>query len=171
VQDSETEEQAAREVLIVTTGGTIDKVYFDASSDYEVGDSVVAKLLEQAHVRAPYVRVSPLRKDSLELTDQDRRLIRQTIADRSEQHVVVTHGTDTMTDTAAVLSELTGRTIVMTGALAPARFAESDATFNVGMAFAAAQTLQPGVYIAMNGEVFRWDEVKKDRTQNAFVRC
>jgi len=164
-------EQKVQPLLIVTTGGTIDKVYFDAKSDYEVGESVIEKLLRQAHVRAPFVRVSPLRKDSLELTAEDRRLIRDTIAERCETQVVVTHGTDTMTDTAAVLSSLTDRVIVMTGALAPARFAESDATFNVGMAFAAAQISAPGVYITMNGEVFRWDEVKKDRAQNAFVRC
>jgi L-asparaginase len=164
-------EPAVRPLLIVTTGGTIDKVYFDAKSDYEVGDSVVDQLLQQAHVRAPFVRLSPLRKDSLELTDEDRQLIRQTIEERTETQVVVTHGTDTMTDTAAVLSTLPDRVIVMTGALAPARFAESDATFNVGMAFAAAQTLSAGVYIAMNGEIFRWDQVRKDRAQNAFVRC
>lgn len=170
-RDEDQRRQQEHKLLIVTTGGTIDKVYFDAVSNYEVGESVVAKLLAQAHVRAPYERLSPLRKDSLELTDADRELIRQTIAEREETQVVVTHGTDTMTETAAVLSDLTDRVIVMTGALAPARFAESDATFNVGMAFAAAQTLKPGVYIAMNGEVFRWDEVKKDRALNAFVRC
>lgn len=158
-------------LLIVTTGGTIDKVYFDAKSDFEVGESVVSDLLKQAHVRAPFTVVSPLRKDSLELTDEDRQLIRATIEARSERQVVVTHGTDTMTDSAAVLSDLTDRVVVMTGALAPARFAETDAVFNVGMAVAAAQTLDPGVYIAMNGEIFDWREVRKDRAQNAFVRC
>jgi L-asparaginase len=158
-------------LLIVTTGGTIDKVYFDAKSDFEVGESVVTDLLNQAHVRAPFTVVSPLRKDSLELTDEDRQLIRSTIAARPERQVIVTHGTDTMTDSAAVLSDLTDRVVVMTGALAPARFAETDAVFNVGMAVAAAQTLDPGVYIAMNGEIFNWQEVRKDRTQNAFIRC
>ncbi len=158
-------------LLIVTTGGTIDKVYFDAKSDFEVGESVVADLLKQAHVRAPFTVVSPLRKDSLELTDADRILIRSTIESRAERQIVVTHGTDTMTQSAAVLSDLSDRVVVMTGALAPARFAETDAVFNVGMAVAAAQTLSPGVYIAMNGEIFNWQEVRKDRTQNAFIRC
>lgn len=158
-------------LLIVTTGGTIDKVYFDAKSNFEVGASVVNDLLKQAHVRAPFRIVSPLRKDSLELTDADRQLIRATIAARPERQVVVTHGTDTMTDTAAVLSDLNDRVVVMTGALAPARFAETDAVFNVGMAVAAVQTLSAGVYIAMNGEIFNWREVRKDRTQNAFIRC
>jgi L-asparaginase len=164
-------EQNVSALLIVTTGGTIDKVYFDAKSDYEVGESVVSELLLKARVRCPFQVVSPLRKDSLELTDADRALICQTIGGRPERQIVVTHGTDTMTDTAAVLSELTDRVIVMTGALAPARFAGTDALFNVGMAFAAAQTLESGVYIAMNGEIFDWREVRKDRTQNAFVRC
>lgn len=158
-------------LLIVTTGGTIDKVYFDAKSDFEVGESVVADLLKQAHVRAPFTVVSPLRKDSLELTDSDRILIRSTIESRAERQIVVTHGTDTMTQSAAVLSDLSDRVVIMTGALAPARFAETDAVFNVGMAVAAAQTLSPGVYIAMNGEIFNWQEVRKDRTQNAFIRC
>lgn len=160
-----------QEILIVTTGGTIDKVYFDAKSDYEVGESVIAQLLAQAHVRFPWVIESPMRKDSLELTAADRRRIFELIRDHRANRVIVTHGTDTMTETAAVLAPITGKTIVMTGALAPARFAENDATFNVGMAFAAAQTLPEGVYIAMSGEIFDWDAVAKDRAQNAFVRC
>ena len=158
-------------MLIVTTGGTIDKVYFDAMSDYEVGDSVVAKILTEAHVGLPFTVFSPMRKDSLELTDADRQVIRETIESSREKRVVITHGTDTMTRTAAALADLADRTIVMTGSLAPARFAESDAVFNVGMAFAAAQVLAPGVYIAMSGEVFGWNEVVKDRAKNAFVRC
>jgi len=156
-------------ILIVTTGGTIDKVYFDAQSDYEVGESVVTKFLSQARVAVPFVVASPLKKDSLELTEADRQRIRETIAGHPARRVVVTHGTDTMTQTAACLADLGDRVIVMTGALAPARFAETDAVFNVGMAFAAVQVLPPGVYIAMNGQVFRWDHVRKDRAQNAFV--
>jgi len=157
-------------ILIVTTGGTIDKVYFDAQSDYEVGESVVTKILAQARVQVPYELTSPLRKDSLELTDGDRELIVSTVAGHPARRVVVTHGTDTMTETAARLADLEDRVIVMTGALAPARFAETDAVFNVGMAFAAVQILPAGVYIAMSGQVFRWDEVRKDRSRNAFVR-
>jgi L-asparaginase len=157
-------------ILIVTTGGTIDKVYFDAKSEFEVGQSVVSRLLEQAHVRAPYEVVELLRKDSLDLTDEDRERIRETIVSRAESRVVVTHGTDTMTDTADVLARVGGKTIVLTGALAPARFAESDAVFNVGMAFGAVQSLAHGVYIVMNGQVFRASDVVKDRRRNAFVR-
>jgi len=157
-------------ILVVTTGGTIDKVYFDAKSEFEVGDSVVGRLLEQAHVRQGYDIVPLLRKDSLELSAADRAAIRETIAARSERRVVITHGTDTMTDTAAALAGLPGKIIVLTGALSPARFAESDAVFNIGMAFGAVQTLPAGVYICMNGQVFRAGEVSKDRARNVFVR-
>ena len=157
--------------MIVTTGGTIDKVYFDAASKFSVGDSVVADLLRQAHVEQPYEVVEVLRKDSLDITPEDRELVRETIAAREEHRVIVTHGTDTMTATAEVLQSLVEKTIVLTGALAPARFAQSDATFNVGMAFAAAETLPPGVYIVMNGQVFEAGAVRKDRDQNRFVRC
>ena len=158
-------------VVIITTGGTIDKVYFDASSDYEVGESVVADLLHQAQVRQPFEVISLLRKDSLDLTGDDRRLIASTIDKRRETKVVVTHGTDTMTQTAQVLLGLENKTIVLTGSLAPARFAQSDAVFNIGMAFAAVQSLASGVYIVMNGQVFDADSVVKDKEQNAFVRC
>ncbi|MFU8816802.1 MAG: asparaginase domain-containing protein [Pseudomonadales bacterium] len=156
-------------ILVVTTGGTIDKVYFDARSDYEVGESVVGDLLRQAQVRVPFELIPALRKDSLDVTDADRALVRATIEARPEQRVMVTHGTDTMTDTARVLVGLAERTIVLTGSLAPARFAQTDAGFNVGMAFAAVQVLPAGVYIAMNGQIFGWDEVVKDRERNQFV--
>lgn len=158
-------------ILVATTGGTIDKVYFDASSDYEVGESVVDDLLKQAHVRASYEILSLLRKDSLDLTDADRQTIVESIRARPESRVIITHGTDTMTDTARCLVGLSERTIVLTGSLAPARFARTDAVFNVGMAFAAVQSLPGGVYIVMNGQVFQADRVRKDRAQNAFVRC
>lgn len=157
-------------ILVITAGGTIDKVYFDARGDFEVGVSVVADLLRQANVAQPFEVLGILRKDSLDLTDRDRALIRDTVAARSETRIVLTHGTDTMAETAEALEGLDGKTIVLTGSLAPARFAQTDATFNVGMSFAAAQTLSPGVYIVMNGQVFAAGRVRKDRTTNTFVR-
>ncbi|ONF97758.1 asparaginase domain-containing protein [Sphingomonas jeddahensis] len=157
------------DVLILTTGGTIDKLYFDALSTYQIGDSVVDRLLQTARVKLPY-RISELmRKDSLELTDADRAAIVAAAAAAPERRIVITHGTDTMTETARALAEVSGKTIVLVGALAPARFAESDATFNLGMAFAVAQVAVPGVWIAMNGRVFDGTKVRKDRTVNAFV--
>jgi len=156
-------------IVIVTTGGTFDKAYFDALSSYQVGETVVARLLAIARVAHPYRLIELLRKDSLELTDADRQLLRETIGNTPGSRIVVIHGTDTMTDSAQALAGLGQKTIVLTGALAPARFSESDATFNLGMAFAAAQTLPAGVYITMNGRVFRGDEVRKDRHQARFV--
>jgi L-asparaginase len=156
-------------IVIVTTGGTIDKAYFDALSEYQVGETMVAQLLKVGRVTRPWRIVELLRKDSLDLTDEDRDRLRQTIADLPETRIVVTHGTDTMTQSAKVLADLQDKVIVMTGALAPARFSESDATFNLGMAFAAVQVLSPGVYIAMNGQVFKAGQVQKDRQQGRFV--
>lgn len=157
------------DVLILTTGGTIDKLYFDALSSYQVGDTVVDRLLQTARVTLPYRIVELMRKDSLELTDADRAIIAAAVAEAPERRIVITHGTDTMTDTARALAHVAGKTIVLVGALAPARFAESDATFNLGMAFAAVQTAAPGVWIAMNGTMFNGARVRKDRSVNAFV--
>ncbi|TCM19580.1 L-asparaginase [Novosphingobium sp. PhB165] len=161
--------QALPPILVVTTGGTFDKQYFDALSEYQIAESVIEKLLKTSRVAHPFRVVELLRKDSLELTDEDRALIRATIAAAPESHVVVTHGTDTMTHTAQALDGLEGKTVVLTGALAPARFAESDATFNLGMAFACCQSAQPGVWITMSGSVFNGLQVRKDREAGKFV--
>ncbi len=161
-------------ILVVTTGGTIDKVYFDALSNFEVGASMVGELLKEAHVDAPLRIIELLRKDSLDLTDVDRAAIATCVGGAPEHAVVITHGTDTMTETAKVLMTDPGcadKVIVLTGALAPARFAQSDATFNVGMAFAAVQSRPPGVYIVMNGQIFEGGRVRKDRENNRFIRC
>ena len=168
-----------KQILVITAGGTIDKVYFDAKSDFEVGQSVVTELLAEAHVHTGYKVVEVMRKDSLDMTDADRALIRRTIYEELTQtsgaslapRVIITHGTATMTDTAGELASLVGElqaTIVLTGALSPARFARSDATFNVGMAFATVQCASPGVYIVMNGQVFDGLNVVKNRAQNRF---
>lgn len=156
-------------ILVLTTGGTFDKVYFDAKSEFEVGHSIVGQMLSQAEVSRPFELCELLRKDSLELTDPDRELIRQTVMKSPCRGIVITHGTDTMTVTAAALEGIGNKTIVMTGALAPARFAQTDAMFNLGMAFAAAQVAPSGVYIAMNGCIFDAAHVKKDVARNAFV--
>ena len=156
-------------VLVLTTGGTIDKIYFDAKSEFEVGKSMVGELLRQAHVDVDVTVREVLRKDSLDMTDEDRALVRGAVEKADESRIVITHGTDTMTDTARALIGIPGKTIVLTGALAPARFAVTDATFNVGMALAAVQTLPTGVYIVMNGRVFEGTRVRKDRTANRFV--
>ncbi|MBU0555940.1 MAG: asparaginase [Alphaproteobacteria bacterium] len=156
-------------IHVLTTGGTIDKLYFDALSEYQIGESILARVLEIARVTIPVEIEEVTRKDSLELTDEDRARIAARVAASTARRIVITHGTDTMTDTAQTLGDGAGKTIVLVGALAPARFSESDATFNLGMAFATAQIAPPGVYITMNGTVFRADEVVKDRARGAFV--
>jgi L-asparaginase len=156
-------------ILVLTTGGTFDKQYFDALSQYQISDTMVGQLLATARVTRPYVIEELLRKDSLDLTTADRARIVERVRSATESAVVITHGTDTMTLTAAALANVPGKIIVLTGALAPARFADSDATFNLGMAFATAQCAAPGVYITMNGTVFRADQVAKDRERGCFV--
>lgn len=156
------------EILLLTTGGTIDKLYFDALSEYQIGDSVVGRLLATARVAQPFRVVELMRKDSLELTDDDRAAIVAAVRAAPEARVVITHGTDTMAETARALVGVEGKTVVLVGALAPARFAESDAPFNLGMAVAAVQTAAPGVWIAMNGTIFPGDKVRKNRAANTF---
>ena len=156
-------------IIVVTTGGTIDKSYFDALSEYQVGETMVTDLLTTAKVAYPYQVVEVLRKDSLELTAEDRSALVRQIGELPFDRIVVTHGTDTMTESATALAVLAGKTIVLTGALTPARFAASDAAFNLGMAFAAVQILPAGVYIAMSGQIFRGDQVRKDRAAARFV--
>ena len=146
------------QLLIVTTGGTIDKVYFDDKSDFQVGDPQIGRILDELGVAFRFSVIPILRKDSLHITAADRELLRATIAAQTARHVLVTHGTDTMVDTAKVLASIADKTIVLTGALNPARFRGSDADFNIGTAVGAVQCLPPGVYIAMNGRI--WDPVK-----------
>jgi L-asparaginase len=155
-------------IRFITTGGTIDKIYFDALSQFEVGESVVQHILTDGLVDFEYDVVSLFQKDSLEIDDADRQVLREYIEADDVSHYVITHGTDSMPDTAAVLSDLEGRTIVLTGALTPARFRTTDAVFNVGMAVATVQVAKPGVYISMSGQVFEAGAVRKNRAENRF---
>lgn len=157
-------------ILVLTTGGTIDKNYFDALSEYQIVDSGIPALLSEARVSAPFRVVEVMRKDSLELTEADRAQIAEAARTAPETRIVVTHGTDTMTETASRLAQaVPGKTICLTGALSPARFAQTDAPFNLGMAFACVQTAQPGVWIAMSGQIFNGLKVRKDRAAGKFV--
>ncbi len=142
-------------IKIFTTGGTIDKIYFDQKSEYQVGDPQANGVLERANVVLDYEVESIVRKDSLDFTDEDREMIRQQVESTPLERVVVTHGTDTMIDTAKVLKNISGKTIVMTGSMYPAQFRDSDAVFNIGCAVTAVQILEPGVYIVMNGRIFK----------------
>ncbi|HLU04927.1 MAG TPA: asparaginase domain-containing protein [Woeseiaceae bacterium] len=158
-------------IRFITTGGTIDKVYFDAISQFEVGDSQLKHILSDGLVDFEYDIVSLFHKDSLELSDEDRATIRERIEKDEAELIIVTHGTDTMVQTAAALDGIAGKSIVLTGSLTPARFKSTDAVFNVGMAVAAVQIVQPGVYIVMNGQVFEGGKTRKNRAANRFERC
>ncbi|WP_412062498.1 asparaginase domain-containing protein [Rubrivirga sp. IMCC45206] len=160
-------------VQVFTTGGTIDKEYFDAKSAYEIGEPQIGGLFAEAGVTFPYSVEALMRKDSLELTDADRHHIAERVVAVDARCVIVTHGTDTMAETARVVARAladagSDTTAVFVGSLAPARFKASDAEFNVGFAAAAAQTLPPGAYVAMNGRVFDPFAVRKDRERNRF---
>ncbi len=152
-----------------TTGGTIDKVYFDALSEFEVGETALHTILREANVTLDFAVEGLMRKDSLDLSDDDRAAIHRAVAQCSARHVLITHGTDTMAVTAAALADITGKTIVLTGAMQPASLRSSDSIFNIGFAMAAVQLLPSGVYVAINGRVFDAAHVAKDRATNRFV--
>lgn len=155
-------------IKIFTTGGTIDKIYFDQKSEYQVGDPQAKGVLEKANVVVEYEVESLLKKDSLDLTDSDRELIRKKVQSTRYDRVIVTHGTDTMIKTARELESVLGKTIVMTGSMYPAQFKESDAVFNMGCAIISVQILNPGVYIAMNGRLFNPRYARKNIELNRF---
>jgi L-asparaginase len=157
-----------QQLTIVTTGGTIDKIYFDDKSEYQIGAPYIGDILTQLGVAFAFDVIPILRKDSLHITADDRELIRRTIAQQPHRHVLVTHGTDTMVETAQVLLDIPGKVIVLTGALNPARFQGSDAVFNIGCAVGALQSLPDGVYVAMNGRVWDPRNVRKNRAANRF---
>ena len=155
-------------IKFFTTGGTIDKVYFDAKSEFEVGPPQVAGLLADGNVTIEHEVESLLRKDSLDMSDADRALIRERVAADPAAHIIVTHGTDTMILTALALKDIPGKTIVLTGSMQPALLRVTDAGFNLGTAVAAVQTLPPGVYIAMNGHIFNPDRSRKNVAGHRF---
>lgn len=155
-------------LLVITTGGTIDKIYFDDKSDYQIGEPQISGTLQAMNVAFEYEVNALMRKDSLHLTGEDRAVIAETIADSDAGHILITHGTDTMVDTAMSLEGLRGRRIVLTGALHPARFRDSDAVFNIGCALGAVQCVEPGVWIAMNGRVWNPKRVVKNVDRNRF---
>ncbi len=155
-------------IKVFTAGGTIDKVYFDQKSEYQVGAPRIIDVFKEANVTFEYDVESLLKKDSLEMTDADRELVRSRVAADPHPQVVITHGTDTMILTAQALRGIPNKTIVLTGSMWPAVFKMSDAEFNIGCAVAAAQSLPPGVYIAMNGRIWDPAKIRKNVPQNCF---
>lgn len=155
-------------IKFIATGGTIDKIYFDRENQFQIGEPAVSEVLKEANATFDFDVDSVLRKDSLDMTDNDRLLIRDRVLSCPERRIVVTHGTDTMIETARVLCTIKGKTIVLTGAMQPAKFRFTDAVFNIGCAVMAVQTLPEGVYIVMNGKVFDPKTAQKNRIANRF---
>ena len=155
-------------IRILTTGGTIDKVYFDAASAFEVGEPQVLAVLRDANITVPVRVTSLMRKDSLDLTEEDRARIREAVKETRERMVIITHGTDTMVKTAIALKGIPGKVVVLTGAMQPALFRGTDAIFNIGAAVTAVQILPEGVHIVINGRVFDPVCVRKNREANVF---
>ena len=153
---------------ILTTGGTIDKVYFDKKSNYEVGDPFVEELLHKMNVNISFKVKSLMKIDSLEMTDIHREEILNYIKNSNSINFLITHGTDSIVETAIYLKKISDKTIVLTGSLKPAIFIDNDAIFNVGSALTSAQILNNGVYIVINGQVFNPDNVRKNLEKNVF---
>jgi len=157
-----------KKLLIVTTGGTIDKIYFDDMSDYQIGDPQIGLILDLMNVGFEFEVKPMLRKDSLHFTEGDRIGIHAEISTSDATHVLITHGTDGMVKTGLMLKDIPGKTMVLTGALHPARFRDSDAVFNIGCAIGALQSLPNGAWIVMNGCVWDPKNVRKNRSENRF---
>jgi len=155
-------------IKIFSVGGTIDKVYFDQLSEYQVGFPNVRDILKNLPIAFEYEIESLLRKDSLDMDDADRQLIKERVEAEESRRVIITHGTDTMVETGKVLSGVKGKCIVLTGAMEPAQFKSSDAMFNVGVAVGAVMSLPDGVYIAMNGRIFDPLRCRKNRELGIF---
>lgn len=156
-------------VRIFITGGTFDKEYNELNGQLYFKDTHLHELLDLGRNKVPVEIRTLMMIDSLEMTDQDRELIARQCVQCEETRIVITHGTDTMTETARTLaSEVKGKTIVLTGAMIPIKFGSSDGLFNLGSALAFSQVLPHGVYVAMNGRIFNWDNVRKNKQTGTF---
>ena len=156
-------------IRIFVTGGTFDKEYDEVRGTLFFKDTHLPEMLERARSRLSVSIRTLMMVDSLKMTDEDRELIVHQCRTADEERIVITHGTDTMVDTAAALAKaVDGKTIVLTGAMVPFAFGSSDGLFNLGSALSLVQVLAPGVYVAMNGRWFTWDNVRKNRDSGVF---
>ena len=156
-------------IRIFITGGTFDKEYNELNGQLYFKDTHMSDLLDMGRNKVPVVIRTLMMIDSLEMTNEDRQLIAHQCINCDETKIVITHGTDTMAETARVLAEkVKGKTIILTGAMIPIKFGSSDGLFNLGSALAFAQTLPDGVYVAMNGRYFNWDNVRKNKQTGSF---
>ena len=158
-------------ITFIQTGGTIDKDYPRKTKGYafEIADPAVERILQKANPNFEFEVVTVLKKDSLNITEAEREAICQKCRGVDADRIIITHGTDTMIETARKLSDITNKTIILTGALLPERFSNSDAAFNIGVAVGAINVLQNGVYIAMNGRIYPWDKCERDSATGWFI--
>jgi len=158
-------------IVFVQTGGTIDKDYPKPRKGYafEITEPAVEKILQKVNPNFDYEIIPLLKKDSLDITQQDRNKIHQTCQKTNSNKIIITHGTDTMIQTAKKLSNIKNKTIILTGATKPEKFTDSDAPFNIGTAIGAINILSNGIYIAMNGRIYPWNKVKRDLKTGQFV--
>ena len=159
----------AKPIRVIVTGGTFDKAYDAIKGELTFKESHLPEILAQIRVTVPVEIEQNQLIDSLQMQDENRRSVLVACTRAPEDRIVVTHGTDTMAQTAMLLGPAgLGKTIVLTGSMVPYQVQASDALFNFGTAFSAVQLLPPGVYIAMNGRIFDWDHVRKDRSAGVF---
>ena len=158
-------------IRIFVTGGTFDNTYDEIRGVLSFEDTHLQEMLTLGRSRVDVTVRTLMMVDSLDMTDADRELIVRNCVQSAESRIVITHGTDTMVETArAIAAGVAGKTVVLTGAMIPYAFGSSDGLFNLGSALSFAQVLPPGVYVAMNGQHFPWDQVRKNRTTGAFER-
>ncbi len=157
-------------IQVFITGGTIAKSYDAISGEFMFDTDHLIRILDQARSTAIVDIETLMLKDSLEIDDVDREIIYQSVENSPSHKILITHGTDTMVETAQKLSSIEGKTIVLTGAMVPYAFKHTDALFNVGTAFGAVGCLSAGVYLSMNGQIFSWDNVRKDKSAGEFIK-
>ena len=156
-------------VRFFVTGGTFDKEYNELAGELYFKDTHLPEMLNLGRSRVPAAITSLMMIDSLQMTEVQREAVAEACRAAQEDRIVVTHGTDTMAETARVIAQkVTGKTVVLTGAMIPWKFGSSDGLFNLGSALAFAQTLPPGVYISMNGRWFSWNNVRKNKAKGEF---
>ena len=158
-------------IVFIQTGGSIDKDYPKTRYGYafEITEPAVRRILQKVNPNFDFEIISILKKDSLDITEEDRKKIYQTCQKVKSNKIVITHGTDTMIETAKKLSAIKNKVIILTGATKPEKFTDSDASFNVGTAIGAINILNNGVYIAMNGRIYPWNHAKRNSKTGQFV--
>jgi L-asparaginase len=160
-------------IRIFVTGGTFDKEYDEIRGELDFGDTHLPEMLRRGRCQVDVEIRTLMMVDSLQMSDADRELIARSCAGVPEDRIVITHGTDTMVETARTLAEsesVEGKTVVLTGAMIPYAFGSSDGLFNLGSALSFVQALPPGVYLAMNGRRYDWNDVRKNRKTGMFER-